>query len=813
MTRNNPGELVKFEPEIEAHARRLNAKTRRERRNHHQQQQELIPNTNSDTDVISDTHSESDINEPMAEEDQTIRQLAAAPAEQQPLCITFPNGQTPFELKPGLIHLLPTFHGLPSENPHKHLTEFHMVCSSMKPYGVSEDQIKLRAFPFSLADVAKDWLFYLPSNSVTTWADMTRLFLDRFFPAAKASELRRSILGIRQKDNESLYDYWERFKKLCASCPQHGLTEQTLLQYFYEGLLPLEMKMIDAASGGALVNMTPTAARNLISTMAANSQQFRPINEPTRRVNEISSVSLENKIDKLADIVQYLVAGKIGTSRLCGICTKPDHSTDCCPMLQEDDSAQVNAVGNFPGPPQRQYNPNANTYNPGWRDNSNFSYAQNSRPNQQHQPQKPSLESIVERLALSQEKFQLKTEAHFQEIDKQMSQLTLAVSRLESKGRLPSQTEANPRENVSAITLWSGTVIEPIPRNADAASKTQGEEKLKSEENQKSDAKEKKERKEKSKEEDGANAQERKQGKSQQSPIISPYATPPPFPSRLVKRDKQTEEKEILDVFRKVEINIPLLDVIRKVPRYARFLKNLCTTKRKLTGNEKVNLGENVSAVFQRKLPPKLKDQGMFAIPCKIGEVEIKRAMCDLGASINVMPLSVYNLISTEPLKETRVTVQLADRSVIHPEGVLENVLVKVNELIFPADFYVIDMENDRTNSSPEILLGRPFLSTSHTKIDANSGILTMEFDGEVVKFDVYKAMKYPDRVESINFVGVIKSLAPNSELKLSSDNLKSKGEILSEKMKKLHDRKISHREILSWTKCKNWRKYLSQCM
>ncbi|KAK8511906.1 hypothetical protein V6N12_074596 [Hibiscus sabdariffa] len=760
MTRNNPGELVKFEPEIEAHARRLNAKTCQERRNHQQQQQELILDTNSDTDVISDTHSESDINEPMAEEDQTIRQLAAAPAKQQPLCITFPNGQTPFELKPGLIHLLPTFHGLPSENPHKHLTEFHMVCSSMKPYGVSEDQIKLRAFPFSLADVAKDWLFYLPSNSVTTWADMTRLFLDRFFPAAKASELRRSILGIRQKDNESLYDYWERFKKLCASCPQHGLTEQTLLQYFYEGLLPLEMKMIDAASGGALVNMTPTAARNLISTMAANSQQFRPINEPTRRVNEISSVSLENKIDKLADIVQYLVAGKIG-----------------------------------------------------WRDNSNFSYAQNSRPNQQHQPQKPSLESIVERLALSQEKFQLKTEAHFQEIVKQMSQLTLAVSRLESKGRLPSQTEANPRENVSAITLRSGTVIEPIPRNADAASKTQGEEKLKSEENQKSDAKEKKERKEKSKEEDGANAQERKQGKSQQSPIISPYATPPPFPSRLVKRDKQTEEKEILDVFRKVEINIPLLDVIRKVPRYARFLKNLCTTKRKLTGNEKVNLGENVSAVFQRKLPPKLKDQGMFAIPCKIGEVEIKRAMCDLGASINVMPLSVYNLISTEPLKETRVTVQLADRSVIHPEGVLENVLVKVNELIFPADFYVIDMENDRTNSSPEILLGRPFLSTSHTKIDANSGILTMEFDGEVVKFDVYKAMKYPNRVESINFVGVIKPLAPNSELKLSSDKLKSKGEILSEKMKKLHDRKISHREILSWTKCKNWRKYLSQCM
>ncbi|KAK8990900.1 hypothetical protein V6N11_028856 [Hibiscus sabdariffa] len=319
-----------------------------------------------------------------------------------------------------------------------------------------------------------------------------------------------------------------------------------------------------------------------------------------------------------------------------------------------------------------------------------------------------------------------------------MSQIAQTVGRLESQGKLPSQTEANPRVNVSAITLWSGTVIEPIPRKAIVASnKKEGEEKLKPEKDQESDSKEKKERKERSKKEERVDTQEIKQGKSQSSLTISPYATPPPFSSRLVKRDKQAEEKEILDIFRKVEINIPLLDVIRKIPRYARFLKDLCTTKRKLTGNEKVNLGENVSAVFQRKLPPKLKDQGMFAIPCKIGKVGIKRAMCDLGASINVMPLSVYNLISDEPLKETSVTVQLADRSVIHPEGVLENVLVKVNELIFPADFYVIDMENDRMNTSPEILLGRPFLSTSHTKIDANSGILTIEFDGEAPKIEL----------------------------------------------------------------------------
>ncbi|XP_017647991.1 uncharacterized protein LOC108488212 [Gossypium arboreum] len=599
---------------------------------------------------------------------QTIRELAAAPAVQQPLCITFPQGTTPFQLKTG------------------------------------------------------------------------------YFPVAKASELRRSILGIQQRSDESLYDYWERFEKLCASCPQHGLSEQTLLQYLYEGMLSMDKKMVDAASGGALVNMTPENARTLISTMAANSQQFSSSSEPSRRVHEVSTVSLENKIDKLTDIVNSLVTGKIGAAKVCGICTMLNHPTDSCPMLQDETSTQVNAINNFPGPPQRPYNPYGNTFNSGWRDHPNMSYGNKNQnyqprpppfPNQS--PQKTSLETIVEKLAILQEKFQTKTQSHLQEIDKQISQLAQTVGRLESQGRLPSQTETNSRENVSAITLRSGTVIlsEPIKEP---------------------------EKIEKDKEDTSLKSQVEKSlltlGKVIPSPSFSTYETPPPFPGKLARCDKKEEEKEILNIFKKVEINIPLLDVIRKVPKYAKFLKDLCTNRRRLSGNERVNLNENISAVFQRRLPSKYKDQGMFAIPCKIGKVEIKRAMCDLGASINVMPLSVYNKISTEPLKETRVTVQLADRSVIYPEGVLENVLVKVNDLIFPADFYIIDMENDRNNNGSEILLGCPFLSTAHTKIDVRNGILTMEFDGEVVKFDVYKAIKYPDSIASLNFVDIIDPLA-----------------------------------------------------
>jgi len=104
--------------------------------------------------------------------------------------------------------------------------------------------------------------------------------------------------------------------------------------------------------------------------------------------------------------------------------------------------------------------------------------------------------------------------------------------------------------------------------------------------------------------------------------------------------------QEILEIFRKVKINIPLLDAIKQVPRYAKFLKELCTTKRKLEGNEKVSVGKNVSTVFQRKLPPKCKDPSVVFVPYKIGNLYFDKVMLDLGASINVIPSSVYDKLN-----------------------------------------------------------------------------------------------------------------------------------------------------------------------
>ncbi|WVZ02710.1 hypothetical protein V8G54_023516 [Vigna mungo] len=160
----------------------------------------------------------------------------------------------------------------------------------------------------------------------------------------------------------------------------------------------------------------------------------------------------------------------------------------------------------------------------------------------------------------------------------------------------------------------------------------------------------------------------------------SSYSPPPPYPNRLKPRNKQMEEldQESLNTFKKVEINIPLLDVVKQIPKYAKFLKELCTNKRRIRDNEVVNLGRNVSSLVKKhiEIPRKCKDPGIFSIPCVIGNSKFDNAMLDLEASINVMPLSVFTSLSLGPLKTTGVVIQLANCSTVNPAGVLEDVLV-----------------------------------------------------------------------------------------------------------------------------------------
>ena len=155
-----------------------------------------------------------------------------------------------------------------------------------------------------------------------------------------------------------------------------------------------------------------------------------------------------------------------------------------------------------------------------------------------------------------------------------------------------------------------------------------------------------------------------------------------------------------------MELNIPLLDVIKQIPKYAKLLKELCTTKRayKLKGHAMISVGEVVSVVVQKNMPLKQKDPGAFTIPCVIGNASFKRALCNLGASISVMPKHVYDSLSPEPLNKTIIVIQLTDRSFVYSLGVIEDVLVKIDSLVIPCDFYILDKERDSSNMNTPIL-------------------------------------------------------------------------------------------------------------
>ena len=179
------------------------------------------------------------------------------------------------------------------------------------------------------------------------------------------------------------------------------------------------------------------------------------------------------------------------------------------------------------------------------------------------------------------------------------------------------------------------------------------------------------------------------------------------------------------------------------MPLYAKFLKKeILSKKRKIAEEGIVNLTATCSAIIQQRLPAKMKDPRSFTIPCSIGKYEFKKALCDSGASINLMPLSVVQRLNLGELTPTTITLQMADRSMAQPKGILEDVLVKVGKFIFPMDFVIMQMDED---TQVPLLLGRPFLATGATLIDVQKGELTLRVGNEAVHFNINRSLEHPD--------------------------------------------------------------------
>jgi len=209
-----------------------------------------------------------------------------------------------------------------------------------------------------------------------------------------------------------------------------------------------------------------------------------------------------------------------------------------------------------------------------------------------------------------------------------------------------------------------------------------------------------------------------------------------------------------------VQINIPFLDAIQQVPSYAKFLKDLITVKRKTNVPKKVCLTEHVSSILQCKLSIKHKDPGCPTISCMIGVSRIEKALLDLGASVNLLPYSVYLQLGLGELKPTSMTLQLADRSMKVPRGIIEDVLIKVDKFYFPVDFIVLDTEPvQNVGIQIPVILGRPFLATANALINCRTGATKISFGNMTVELNIFDISKQPLETTEIGSACLIEEI------------------------------------------------------
>ncbi|XP_058217337.1 uncharacterized protein LOC131328408 [Rhododendron vialii] len=610
----------------------------------------------------------------------------------------------PLKTLPRESTMLPSFHGLDNEDPFKHIDEFVEKSSTVKIQNFSDDALKLKLFPFSLKDRAKDWL-----NSLV--------------------------------DGEQFHETWERLSQLTRKCPHHEVPKWQLVRIFYDGLSERHRQMVDASCGGTFMLKTPDEAWVLFDNLSNNSQQHasaaRKVNmvasnsQQQRGISEVGhSNDLSNQVAALnKKFDQLLSLGQVPSlpsyfQEACAICSSPTHFVSECHMASqfpEFVQEHVNAAQGFARPGNDPY---SNTYNPGWRNHPNFSWKQQAPSNSPAPPQRPmftnsanpsahhptqslqpyqyhntpspqrnsDFEDKVLQALQGLEATSCKLEANTQtvnshtqsisKIEAQMGQLANALSRRE-EGRLPSQPIGNLKgqyaiENAqvndpyheqakAVVTLRNGRVLDTRPEG----NKGTLEESVTNSKSSEATI-------------DQSPLREDPFSPPQSSPTPASYVPKAPFPTRLDSLSPLGKKGATIE---------NMMKVFKQIPSYAKFLKDLCTQKRKTRTHvsKKVLLTEQVSSFIQHNTPPKLKDP-------------------DLGASVNLLPYSVYEQFGLGELKPTSVTLQLADRSIKVPRGIIEDVLVKVENFYFPTDFIVLDTEpvHNLRKQTP-IILGRPF--------------------------------------------------------------------------------------------------------
>nr|GEU86462.1 reverse transcriptase domain-containing protein [Tanacetum cinerariifolium] len=667
-----------------------------------------------------------------------------------------------FELKHGLLTLVQNKHffGHDKEDPHAHV----------------------RYFTADNFEVPKQ-----PPRSIFTWDDLVLKFINQFFPPSKTTYFRNEITNFQQRFDESFSEAWDRFKDLIRACPHHGFSELNQLDMFYNALNSKDQDSLNSVAGGNFLDKMP---RECLAIIESKSKVHYSRNKPvvSKVSTNTSTFGISPNVVELKDMVKALLLDKKSQSQSPALVKAVEESCVTfggaysyrnCPAT--DGNIYRDNIQEFVSQASADnYNQGNTSYRPSMMSNKSrppgfppVPNNQNVQRNNQNPYQAPAYQAPAPQTqGVSKEDFSTYVKANDavmrnmqtqgQNMQNQLTSLTDLITKFvntnsastSSSGTLPSNTIANPRSDLKAITTRSGVsydgpqippltfflpkAVEDEPEaTKDTVNPTNNE----------------------STEDVQPPMVKSKSPVLTSKPVTSPISEPTiapdsapkpnpkasiPYPSR--RNNERNHEKannqieKFYQIFKDMSFEISFADALILMPKFASTLKALIGNKEKLSEMARTSLNKHCFAVLLKKLPKKLGDPDKFLIPCDFPGVAECLALADLGASINLMPFSVWKILSLPDLTPTCMTLELVDRSISHPVGVAEDVYVKVGSFHFLADFVVVDFDAD---PRVPLILERSFLKTGRALIGVFEGELTLRVGKEAITFNLDQTLRY----------------------------------------------------------------------
>nr|GEU96053.1 hypothetical protein [Tanacetum cinerariifolium] len=618
------------------------------------------------------------------------------------------------------------------EDPHVHIRYFNKITSTLKFPNVLNTSIKLMLFPFSLEGASRIWLEKEPPRSIFTWDDLVSKFINQFCPPSKTTNIRNEITNFQQCFDEFFSEAWDRFKDLLRACPHDGFSELHQLDTFYNALNSKDQDLLNSGAGA-------------VAKVSMNTSTFGISPDVTELTDMVKALLLDKKCQNQSPTTVKAVEESCVT---CGgahsYCNYPATYGNVYRDNIQEFVSEASAVnykqGNTSYRPLRMSN---QIQPPGFPPIPNNQNVQLNQRNNQNRVSKEDFSAYIK----ANDAFMRKMQTQGQNMQNQLTNLTDLLTKFVnsnnastlSLGTLPSNTIANPRSDLKAITTQSEATTDTVhPTNNGSTEDVQPQvvqskyliltsEPLSS---------------------------------PTTEPIISLVSAPRPnlrpsipYPSRMQDQklcDKANDQREkCFQIFKDLNFNISFADALILMPKFGPSIKCLLTNKDKLYELARTLLNEHCSVVLLKKLLEKLGDPGKFLIPCDFPRKAQCLALVDLGASINLMPLSVWNKLSLPDLTPTYMTLELADHLISRPVRVAEDVYVKVGSFHFSADFVVVDFDAD---PRVPLILERSFLKTKRSLIDVFEGELTLRVGKEAITFNPDQTSRY-----SANYIDMTK--------------------------------------------------------